>query len=50
MVPEIYNMLDKLCKLLITKRMNRDLITVDESDLQNAIQALDRIINSLGSL
>lgn len=50
MVPEIYTMLDKLCKLLVTKRMNRDLVTVNEPDLQAAIQALDNIINSLGSL
>lgn len=50
MVPEIYSMLDKLCKLLVTKRMNRDLLNVSESDLKQAITALDKIIKSLGSL
>lgn len=49
-VPQIYEMLDRLCKLLILKRMNRSLITIDDSQLTQAIFALDDIATSLGSL
>ena len=49
-VPEIYEMLDRLCKLLIVKRMNRSLISIDDSQLTQAIFALDDIAASLGSL
>jgi hypothetical protein len=49
-VPEIFQMLDKLCKLLIIKRMNRGLFTLDESELTQSIHALDNIANSLNSL
>ena len=49
-IPEIYQMLDRLCKLLIVKRMNRSLVMVDESQLMQAIFALDEIATSLGSL
>lgn len=49
-VPEIYKMLDRLCKLLIVKRMNRSLISIDDSQLTQAIFALDDIAASLGSL
>jgi hypothetical protein len=49
-VPEIYTMLDKLCKLLIIKRMNRSLFNLDEIQLSQAIRALDEISFSLNSL
>ena len=49
-VPEIYTMLDKLCKLLIIKRMNRSLFNLDEVQLAQAVRALDEISFSLNSL
>lgn len=49
-VPEIFQMLDKLCKLLIIKRMNRSLFSLDESELTQSIVALDNIATSLNSL
>ena len=50
LVPELYEMLDRLCKLLIIKRMNRTLFNVDETQLTQAIFALDNISYNLGSL
>jgi hypothetical protein len=50
LVPELYEMLDRLCKLLIIKRMNRTLFNVDEAQLTQAIFALDNISYNLGSL
>jgi hypothetical protein len=50
LVPELYEMLDRLCKLLIIKRMNRTLFNIDESQLTQAIFALDNISYNLGSL
>lgn len=50
LVPEIKEMLDRLCKILITKRMNRGLINIDESKLTQAILALDEIAYNLKSL
>lgn len=49
-VPEIYTMLDKLCKLLIIKRMNRSLFNLEDAQLSQAIRALDEISFSLNSL
>ena len=50
-VPEIYSMLDKLCKLLVLKRMNRSLFPdINESELVGSIHSLDGIANSLNSL
>lgn len=49
-VPEIYTMLDKLCKLLVIKRMNRSLFNLDEIQLSQAVRALDEISFSLNSL
>ena len=49
-VPEIYTMLDKLCKLLIIKRMNRSLFNLDETQLSQAVRALDEISFALNSL
>lgn len=49
-VPEIYTMLDKLCKLLIIKRMNRTLFNLDDTQLSQAIRALDEISFALNSL
>lgn len=48
--PEIRKMLDKLCKLLFLKRMNRSLFPLDESKLTSAIFALDDIAYKLNSL
>lgn len=50
LVPELYQMMDKICKLLICKRMNRNLLKVDETQLAQAVQTLDDIAVSLGSL
>ena len=50
LIPEIKEMLDKLCKLLIIKRMNRSLFNVEESKLTQAIMALDEIRHVLKSL
>lgn len=49
LVPDIYTMLDKLCKLLVMKRMNRSLVQLDEGELTKAVFALDEIAASLGS-
>ena len=49
-VPEIYTMLDKLCKLLIIKRINRNLFNLDDIQLSQAIRALDEISFALNSL
>jgi hypothetical protein len=49
-VPEIYTMLDKLCKLLIIKRINRNLFNLDDTQLSQAIRALDEISFALNSL
>jgi hypothetical protein len=43
-------MLDKLCKLLIIKRMNRSLFNLDEVQLNQAVRALDEISFALNSL
>lgn len=49
-VPEIYQMLDRLCKLLIIKRMNRSLFEINEAELSQGVKALDDIAFSLNSL
>ena len=50
LVPEIYKMLDRICKLLVIKRMNRGLFNIDESEFSQAMFALENIATSLGSL
>jgi len=50
LVPEIYKMLDRICKLLIVKRMNRGLFNIDESEFSQAMFALENIATALGSL
>jgi hypothetical protein len=50
LIPDLYEMLDRLCKLLIIKRMNRTLFNIDETQLTQAIFALDNISYNLGSL
>ena len=50
LVPEIYKMLDRMCKLLIVKRMNRGLLNIEESEFTQAIFALENIATVLGSL
>ena len=50
-VPDIYAMLDKLCKLLIMKRMNREVFaTLNEQELSNGIKSLDEIAYALNAL
>ena len=48
--PKIYEMLDKLCKLLFLKRMNRQLFPIEESKLVSAIFSLDEIAYKLNSI
>ena len=50
LVPDIVKMLDKLGKLLICKRMNRELIKINEPELAKAIQTLYNINLSLSAL
>ena len=50
LIPDITKMLDSLCKFLMCKRMNSNLIPTSEQDITGAITSLDAIIQSLGSL
>jgi len=50
LVPEVYAVMDRLCKLLFLKRMNRINISLDESEVMQAARALDGVIGYLNSL
>jgi len=50
LVPEIYKMLDRICKLLVIKRMNRGMFQINETEFTQAIFALENIATALGSL
>lgn len=50
LIPSISSTISSLCKFLITKRLNKQLISVDENELQKAISSLYKINLTLGSI